>query len=215
MFNPPVHRKTACNQVWCTGTNFYLMSNKAKKSANGAKINLERGQIAKARVMKFIKASPNDHDSSVLLKIGGTTVLMHRTEMVGYPRFKAEQVLKANQEVEVEIIKVAENGQVRVSTKTLAFKRTIAQIEPGMVVEAEVLRATNYGYFVHIGGGVEGLLHNNDLCDDEDDLDAEYPQKESLEIGSNVQVVILSFAPDGSRLALGRWQIFASTENRF
>lgn len=165
--------------------------------------------------MKFIKASPNDHDSSVLLKIGGTTVLMHRTEMVGYPRFKAEQVLKANQEVEVEIIKVAENGQVRVSTKTLAFKRTIAQIEPGMVVEAEVLRATNYGYFLHIGGGVEGLLHNNDLCDDEDDLDAEYPQKESLEIGSNVQVVILSFAPDGSRLALGRWQIFASTENRF
>lgn len=215
MFNPPVHRKTACNQVWCPGTNFYLMSSKAKKSANGAKINLERGQIAKARVMKFIKASPNDHDSSVLLKIGGTTVLMHRTEMVGYPRFKAEQVLKANQEVEVEIIKVAENGQVRVSTKTLAFKRTIAQIEPGMVVEAEVLRATNYGYFVHIGGGVEGLLHNNDLCDDEDDSDAEYPQKESLEIGSNVQVVILSFAPDGSRLALGRWQIFASTENRF
>lgn len=211
MFNPPGHRKTTCNQVRCAGTNLYLMSSKAKKSSNGANINLERGQIAKARVMKFIKASPNDHDSSVLLKIGGTTVLMHRTEMVGYPRFKAEQVLKANQEVEVEIIKVAENGQVRVSTKAVAFKRTIAQIEPGMVVEAEVLRATNYGYFVHIGGGVEGLLHNNDLCDDEQYED----EKEALEIGSNVQVVILSFEPDGSRLALGRWQIFASTENRF
>lgn len=192
------------------------MSSKAKKSNNGAKINLERGQIAKARVMKFIKASPNDHDSSVLLKIGGTTVLMHRTEMVGYPRFKAEQLLKANQEVEVEILKVADNGQVRVSTRSVAFKRTIAQIEPGMVVEAEVLRATNYGYFVHIGGGVEGLLHNNDLCDDEQyQDDDEYQQKETLEIGSNVQVVILSFEPDGERLALGRWQIFASTENRF
>ncbi|CAN5425084.1 hypothetical protein BH11CYA1_BH11CYA1_09480 [soil metagenome] len=165
--------------------------------------SLAPGDIVSATVLKFIKASPNDKDMSVLVNIGnGVTGLIYRTEISGYPRRKAADVVKVGEEIEVEVTRVQpELQRISLSMKALGKKRTLSALEPGFVVEADIVNCTNYGYFAHIGGGVEGLLHVSDLANGENG------KRESFKIGDRTQVVVLSLGENGSRIALGRRQI--------
>ena len=166
------------------------------------------GDIVTATVLKFIKASPNDKDMSILVNIGnGVTGLIYRTEISGYPRRKAADVVQIGEEIEVEVTRVQpELQRISMSMKALGKKRTLSQITPGVVVEADIVNCTNYGYFVHIGGGVEGLLHVSDLGTGENG------KKESFKIGDRTEVVILSLGENGSRIAMGRRQIQAAAK---
>ncbi len=166
------------------------------------------GDTVAATVLKFIKASPNDKDMSVLVNIGnGVTGLIYRTEVSGYPRRKANDVLKVGEEIEVEVTRVQpELQRISLSMKALGKKRTLSALEPGFVVEADVVNTATYGYFLHIGGGVEGLLHVSDLAKDESG------KNESFKIGDRTQVVVLSLGDNGSRISLGRRQIVAAAK---
>ncbi len=161
------------------------------------------GDTVTGTVVKFIKAGKNDTDLSVLVNIGnGVTGLIYRTEVIGYPRRKANDVLKIGETIEVEVTKVQpELQRIGFSMKALGKKRTLRMLEPGMVVEAEILRAKAYGYFAHIGDGVEGLLHVSDLGN------TASGKRESFQPGAHTQVVVLHIEADGSRIALGRRQI--------
>jgi ribosomal protein S1 len=64
-----------------------------------------------------------------------------------------------------------------------------------------VLRETVYGYFCGIGGGLEGLLHKSDLAQTNG-------RNEAFKSGDKIEVMILSYREDGSRLAFGRKQLF-------
>jgi len=160
------------------------------------------GDIISGTVLKFIKASANDHDMSVLVNVGnGATGLIYRTEVAGYPRQKANEILKVGEQIEVEVTKVQpELQRISLSMKSLGKKRTLGILEPGLIVEAEILRSKEYGYFVHIGDGVEGLLHVSDLANDASG------KKETFKAGDRTQVVVLQMTADGSRIALGRRQ---------
>lgn len=162
------------------------------------------GDIISGTVLKFIKASPNDHDMSVLVNIGnGATGLIYRTEVAGYPRKKANDTLKVGEAIEVEVTKVQpELQRISLSMKSLGKKRTLGILEPGLIVEAEILRSKEYGYFVHIGDGVEGLLHVSDLANDA----SGNGKKETFKPGDRTQVVVLQMTEDGTRIALGRRQ---------
>ncbi|MFA6208680.1 MAG: S1 RNA-binding domain-containing protein [Candidatus Obscuribacterales bacterium] len=166
------------------------------------------GDVISATVLKFIKASAHDKDMSVLVNIGnGVTGLIYRTEVSGYPRRKANDVLKVGEEIEVEVTRVQpELQRISLSMKALGKKRTLSALEPGLVVEADIVNSTNYGYFAHIGGGVEGLVHVSDLANDASG------KKESFKIGDRTQVVILSLGENGSRVALGRRQVVAAAK---
>lgn len=164
------------------------------------------GDIVSATVLKFIKASANDKDMSVLVNIGnGVTGLIYRTEVTGYPRRKANDVLKVGEEIEVEVTRVQpELQRISLSMKALGKKRTLSALEPGLVVEGDIVNTASYGFFVHIGGGVEGLLHVSDLANEASG------KKESFKIGDRTQVVVLSIGENGSRIALGRRQVVAA-----
>lgn len=167
------------------------------------------GDVISGTVLKFIKASAHDKDMSVLVNIGnGVTGLIYRTEVSGYPRRKANDVLTVGEEIEVEVTRVQpELQRISLSMKALGKKRTLSALEPGLVVEADIVNSTNYGYFAHIGGGVEGLVHISDLANDASG------KKESFKIGDRTQVVILSLGENGSRVALGRRQVVAAAKN--
>lgn len=165
--------------------------------------SLAPGDIITGTVAKFIKASPKDHDMSVLVNIGeGATGMIYRSEIKGYPRIKAQEAMKIGDAVEVLVTDVQpEKQRISLSTKALGKQRTIAMIEPGSVVLGEVLRTQSYGYFVHIGDGVEGLLHISDLANDESG------RRESFRPGQQTKLVVLSIAEDGKRISLGRRQL--------
>lgn len=180
----------------------------AKDIASKHIASFTTGDIVSATVLKFIKASVNDKDMSVLVNIGnGVTGLIYRTEVTGYPRRKANDVLKVGEEIEVEVTKVQpELQRISLSMKALGKKRTLSALEPGLIVEGDIVNTASYGFFVHIGGGVEGLLHVSDLANEASG------KKESFKIGDHTQVVVLSIGENGARIALGRRQVVAAAK---
>ena len=118
---------------------------------------------------------------------------------------QANDVLKVGEEIEVEVTRVQpELQRISLSMKALGKKRTLSALEPGLVVEGDIVNTASYGFFVHIGGGVEGLLHVSDLANEASG------KKESFKIGDRTQVVVLSIGENGSRIALGRRQVVAA-----
>ncbi|MFV0305269.1 MAG: 30S ribosomal protein S1 [Moheibacter sp.] len=80
-------------------------------------------------------------------------------------------------------------------------KEIVAQLEKGQVLEGEVKNITSYGVFVDLGG-VDGLIHITDLSWSR----INHPS-EILEDGQKVNVVILDFDEDKTRIQLGIKQL--------
>lgn len=80
-------------------------------------------------------------------------------------------------------------------------KEIVAQLEKGQVLEGEVKNITSYGVFIDLGG-VDGLIHITDLSWSR----INHPS-EILEDGQKVNVVILDFDEDKTRIQLGIKQL--------
>ena len=88
-------------------------------------------------------------------------------------------------------------------------KEIVAQLEKGQVLEGEVKNITSYGVFVDLGG-VDGLIHITDLSWSR----INHPS-EILEDGQKINVVILDFDEDKSRIQLGIKQLEAHPWDAF
>ncbi|MBS2007028.1 MAG: S1 RNA-binding domain-containing protein [Cyanobacteria bacterium SZAS TMP-1] len=163
------------------------------------------GQAVEGKIALFFKAGKEHPDASALVNLesGGTALLLY-SEILGYPRQKLNNVYKVGEKINVEITAIRPSkNRISVSTKPVMRKMYITQLEPGSVCEATVIERVGYGYFVDLGGGLEALLHNENL-----DTDF-HNRKESFEIGDVTQVAVLSIEKDGARIGVGRRQLFA------
>ena len=114
-----------------------------------------------------------------------------------------------NKNMEFKIVKINhEFKNVVVSHKALIEadieeqkKEIIAQLEKGQVLEGTVKNITSYGVFIDLGG-VDGLVHITDLSWNR----INHPS-EILEIDQKLNVVILDFDDDKSRIQLGVKQL--------
>ena len=75
---------------------------------------------------------------------------------------------------------------------------TVFSLEPGDVLDVVIANKANFGYFVKVTEGVEGLLHNNDLAWNKQDKQA---LMGSLSIGDTTRVVVLEIDREKHRLA--------------
>ena len=87
-------------------------------------------------------------------------------------------------------------------------KEIIGQLEKGQVLEGTVKNITSYGVFVDLGG-VDGLIHITDLSWSR----INHPN-EILELDQKLNVVILDFDDDKSRIQLGLKQLSAHPWDR-
>ena len=114
-----------------------------------------------------------------------------------------------NKNMEFKIVKINhEFKNVVVSHKALIEadieeqkKEIIAQLEKGQVLEGTVKNITSYGVFIDLGG-VDGLVHITDLSWNR----INHPS-EILEVEQQLNVVILDFDDDKSRIQLGVKQL--------
>lgn len=114
-----------------------------------------------------------------------------------------------NKNMEFKIVKINhEFKNVVVSHKALIEadieeqkKEIIAQLEKGQVLEGTVKNITSYGVFIDLGG-VDGLVHITDLSWNR----INHPS-EILEVEQKLNVVILDFDDDKSRIQLGVKQL--------
>jgi len=134
------------------------------------------------------------------LDLGGLDGLIHLSELdwkhVTHPR----EVLRPGDRVEVYILSVdRERERVGLSRKRLLpdpWPLVANRLHVGQVVEGTVTKVANFGIFVDLGEGVEGLVHSSEMRDGK----AEYA---NLGPGSSIAVRVLKTDRWRRRIALG------------
>jgi ribosomal protein S1 len=166
--------------------------------------NYTVGQVVEGKIMHFFKAGEDHAHQSALVRIkNGGTALMLYNEIPGYPRNVLSQVYAKDDIVEVEITAIRPSkNRMSVSLVPVLCRKFASSLERGSIVEATIIDRVNYGYFVDLGGGLEALLHK-------DNLDVDFHDKvEIFEIGEKTEVVVLSVENQGKRIGVGRRQLF-------
>jgi small subunit ribosomal protein S1 len=140
-------------------------------------------------------------DFGAFVDLGGIEGLIHVSEVswsrVGHPR----DVLNNNQTVEVSVLSVdADQGRVALSLKRLRpdpWANVEQRYTVGQVLEGLVTNVVNFGAFVGIEEGLEGLIHVSELADGH----FLHPRNVVRE-GDRVRACVVSIDGPGRRLGL-------------
>jgi len=138
----------------------------------------------------------------------GIEGLVHISEMSWTRRINhPSELIKAGDEVEVVVLEINKNKQeISLGMKQAEVNpwTTVAQrYPPGTVVEGAVRNLTNYGAFVEIEEGIDGLLHVSDISWTKK---VNHPS-EMVKKGAQVRCVVLSVDQEKMRVALGLKQM--------
>ena len=138
----------------------------------------------------------------------GVEGLVHISEMSWTKRINhPSEVVAQGQKVKVKVLEINKDKQeISLGMKQgeeNPWERVAEKYPPGSVVEGKVRNIANYGAFVEIEEGIDGLLHVSDLS---------WTKKighpsEVLKKGENVQAVVLSVDQEKQRIALGLKQM--------
>ncbi|MDR2901269.1 MAG: 30S ribosomal protein S1 [Treponema sp.] len=111
--------------------------------------------------------------------------------------------LQADTEIEVMVIAVEpENRSIRLGVKQLSddpWKAFSELYKPGSQVEGEVSSITEFGIFVKVPGGIEGLIHKSNLSNDRDENPDELVKK--YNVGDKIKAVVLEIQADKQKAA--------------
>ncbi|HXJ94502.1 MAG TPA: 30S ribosomal protein S1 [Terriglobia bacterium] len=148
----------------------------------------------------------------------GIEGLIHVSEMTWSRRHKhPSKFVSVGDTVEVSVLEV-NSGQRRISLslrQTLGdpWKTLTERLATGAVVEGRVRNVTDYGAFVEIEDGIEGLIHVSDISWSRSVKHA----SDVLKKGQKIKAVVLNIDPEQRRIALGLkqlepdiWQTFVS-----
>ncbi|HVP13239.1 MAG TPA: 30S ribosomal protein S1 [Phycisphaerae bacterium] len=139
---------------------------------------------------------------------GGIEGLVHISEMSWTRRINhPSEMLKVGQEVEVVVLEINKAKQ-EISlgikqTETNPWTRVAERYPPNTVVSGKVRNLTNYGAFVEIEEGIDGLLHVSDMSWTKK---VSHPS-EMLKKNDEIKCVVLSVDQDKQRIALGLKQL--------
>jgi small subunit ribosomal protein S1 len=139
---------------------------------------------------------------------GGIEGLVHISEMSWTRRINhPSELLKVGDEIEVVVLEI-NKGKQEISlglkqTETNPWTRVAERYPPNTVVAGKVRNLTNYGAFVEIEEGIDGLLHVSDMSWTKK---VSHPS-EILKKGDPVKCVVLSVDQDKQRIALGLKQL--------
>ena len=161
---------------------------------------LERGQVLKG-VVKNITTY------GVFIDLGGVDGLIHITDLswgrVNHP----EEVVKLDQELDVVIIDFDdERKRIALGLKQLQphpWDAIDANLKVGDKVKGKVVVMTDYGAFVEIAPGVEGLVHVSEMSWSQHLRSAQ----DFMKVGDEVEAVILTLDRDERKMSLGIKQL--------
>ena len=106
-------------------------------------------------------------DWGVFLDINGVDALLHVSDLSHGRVKKPSELVTIGQKIKVKIIKIdKENNRISASVKALTqdpFMEIEKKYKVGEIYEGTVIKIMDYGCFVRIENGVEGLIHNSEL----------------------------------------------------
>jgi small subunit ribosomal protein S1 len=132
----------------------------------------------------------------------GIDGLVHVSDISWTKRIKhPSEALKKNQEVEAIITAIdTENRRLSLSIKDLepnAWDRFFAEKKLGDVITGKISRFANFGAFVEIEDGIEGLCHVSELSEGHVDK-----PEDAVQVGQTLQFKILKMDPEAKKIGL-------------
>lgn len=111
--------------------------------------------------------------------------------------------LQVGQEVEVMVIACEpENRSIRLGIKQLSedpWTSFAAAYKVGSPIEGEVTSVTDFGVFVRVAGGIEGLIHKSNLTENREEDPEEALKK--YKVGDKIKAVVLELQPEKQKVA--------------
>ena len=137
----------------------------------------------------------------VFIDIGGVDGLLHITDMTWGRIAHPSEILKVGDNVKVKVLSFdKDNEKISLGMKQLTNNpwENLKNIEVGSLVKGTVSSITDYGLFVEIEKGVEGLIHISEISwtDRINDLNKFY------NVGDAIEAVVISFDKDNRRMSL-------------
>jgi len=176
--------------------------------------NLEEGQVIKGIVKNLT-------DYGAFIDLGGVDGLLHITDMAWKRVRHPSEIVEIGQEIEVKILKYdKEKTRVSLGLKQMG-EDPWAELARRYPVKTRlfgnITNIADYGCFVEIEEGVEGLVHVSEMDWTNKNI---HPSK-VVQLGDEVQVVVLEIDEERRRISLGMkqclsnpWESFASTHNK-
>lgn len=135
------------------------------------------------------------------IDLGGVDGLVHLTELSHERNVSPKSVVTVGEEIEVKILDLnEEEGRVSLSLKATVpgpWDGVEQKLAKGDVVEGTVKGLTDFGAFVEVLPGIDGLVHVSQISHKR----IENP-KEALKVGQEVQVKVLEVNADAERVSL-------------
>ncbi|CDA45772.1 30S ribosomal protein S1 [Proteobacteria bacterium CAG:139] len=175
---------------------------------------LKEGAIVKGIVK-------NITDYGAFVDLGGIDGLLHITDLAWRRVRHPSEVLEQGQEITAKVLKFdQEKNRVSLGIKQLGEDPWIGiarRYPQGTHLFGKVTNITDYGAFVEIEAGIEGLVHVSEM----DWTNKNVDPKKVVQLGEEVEVMVLEIDEERRRISLGMkqckpnpWEEFAATHQK-
>lgn len=175
---------------------------------------LKEGAIVKGIVK-------NITDYGAFVDLGGIDGLLHITDLAWRRVRHPSEVLEQGQEITAKVLKFdQEKNRVSLGIKQLGEDPWIGiarRYPQGTRLFGKVTNITDYGAFVEIEAGIEGLVHVSEM----DWTNKNVDPKKIVQLGEEVEVMVLEIDEERRRISLGMkqckpnpWEEFAATHQK-
>ena len=175
---------------------------------------IEEGQIVKGIVKNLT-------DYGAFINLGGIDGLLHITDMAWKRVKHPSEILEVGQDIEARVLKFdREKARVSLGIKQMGddpWKDLARRFMVDTRHFGKVTNITDYGAFVELQDGVEGLVHVSEMDWTNKNI---HPSK-ICQVNDDVEVVVLEIDPERRRISLGMkqcivnpWDGFAATHKK-
>lgn len=176
--------------------------------------NLREGVIIKGIVKNLT-------DYGAFIDLGGVDGLLHITDMAWKRVKHPSDIVKVGDEITIQVLKFdRERERVSLGLKQLGLDPWVSIIKKykeGDKLVGQVTNLTDYGCFIEIEGGIEGLVHISEMDWTNKNI---HPSK-AVTIGESIEVMVLDIDEERRRISLGLkqckinpWRKFEEMYNR-
>jgi len=145
-------------------------------------------------------------DFGAFVDVGGVDGLIHITDLSWGHIKHPNEVVQPNQEVDVKILSLdRDRDRIQLGYKQLQprpWDNAQEKYPEGSIVEGKVVRITDFGAFVELEPGLDGLVHISQCA-----LNRVAKVEDAVQVGQTVRVKVLSVDPEKKRISLSIRQV--------
>ncbi len=177
-----------------------ILEEERNKLREEMRSRLEEGQIIKGAIT-------NITDYGLFIDMGGLDGLCHITDLSWGRVSHPAKLYKVGEELEVKVLKYdREHDRVSLGVKQLRddpWETVVEHYPVNEVAKGKVVSITDYGVFVELEEGVEGLIHVSEMTWSKK---PPHPSK-MVSVGDEIEVMVLNIETETKRISLGMKQL--------